>query len=143
MARLRISCKRDRTTLSPSYLVRIQGEKDNQHLTAIQDILLEKAPGSYSIELMYKEKSYHTTAVITQEYQECTLFVKKNPKLWWLQVGSFLLLLTLIVLTNIVPSTTLLTTATVILILIAVVYVVGIKKLTPIVIIPQKPVKKS
>ncbi len=143
MARIRISCKKDRTTLTPSYLVNIEGEEDTHHLTAIQDILIEKDRGSYSIELTHKERLYSTTATITQQNQELSLLVRKNPKLWWLQVGFFGILLLLLLLTNIIPSTTLLTVATVILLCAVVGYVVGIKKLAPIVIIPQKPAKKS
>ncbi len=143
MARIRISCKKDGTTLTPSYLVDIEGEEQTQHLTAIQDILVERSVGSYSIKLTHKEKLYHTTAVITKEDQEFLLVVRKNPKLWWLQVGFLGLLLVLLLLTNITPSTTLLTVATITLLSAAVGYVVGIKKLAPIVIIPQKPVKQS
>ncbi len=107
MQRIRISCKQDRTSLSPSYLVDMpmhpsgedsagvsqtksptespvgtasdsstdapadarqtdadSAEVESHHLTAVQDLLFERPPGTYPIKIHYKGATYTHTVVV-------------------------------------------------------------------------------
>lgn len=110
MQRIRISCKQDRTSLSPSYLVDMpmhpsgedsagvsqtksptespvgtasdsstdapadarqtdadSAEVESHHLTAVQDLLFERPPGTYPIKIHYKGATYTHTVVVPKD----------------------------------------------------------------------------
>ncbi len=133
MSRIRLSCKKDRTTLTPSYFATIEGDDTTYHLTAVQDILVERPIGTYLVEITYKERSYTESVEITQDQQEeQTLLVQKNPKLWFCHVAFFILLITLLLLTNLLASPFILNLATILLVVAVVGLLVVRKKLPPL-----------
>ncbi len=139
MPRIRVSCKKDRTTLTPSYIVTIDGEPEPLHLTAVQDLLVERPIGSYSIEISYKGVSYKREVEIQSNIQpEITLFVKKNPARWALQLGFLGVILLGVLLTNLIPGSTITLVATVTLLLSGVVYLILRRKLSPLVVLLKR-----